>query len=58
LPWIIKAVPGKDGLEMPGVDRAGLDELKQARLVLGPSGLERDGGKKVICYMSLESPGV
>ena len=51
-------MPGKDGLETLAVDFAGLDKLKQASLVLGPSGLERDGGKKVICYMSLESPGV
>jgi len=38
-------VPGNNDLETLGVDRAGLDELEQARLVLGPSGLERDGGK-------------
>jgi len=38
-------MPDKDGLEALGVDLAGFDKLKQTRLVLGPSELERDSGK-------------
>ena len=36
-------MPDEDGLETRGIQRAGFDELEEPGLVLGPSGLERDG---------------
>src|SRR5882757_5599722 len=38
-------MPRDDSLETPGIQRASLDELKQAGLVLRPAGLKRDGGE-------------
>lgn len=38
-------MPGHDGLEPVGVERAGFDELQQPGLVLRPPGLEREGGE-------------
>ena len=35
----------EDGLKTRGLQHAGLDELQQPGLVLGASGLERDGGQ-------------
>src|SRR5439155_5234902 len=44
-PLVKQSVPGKDGLETFSVENTSFDELNQTRLVLGASGLQRDGGQ-------------
>src|SRR5439155_13505815 len=45
LPRLLQSVPGEDGLKARGVERRAFDELEQASLVLGATGLERDGSQ-------------
>src|SRR5439155_1454231 len=45
LPGLLQSVPGEDGLKARGVERRAFDELEQASLVLGATGLERDGSQ-------------
>jgi len=45
VPGVKEAVPGEDRLKARGIQRPGLDELKQARFVLGAPGLESYGGE-------------
>jgi len=53
-PRISKTVPNHDGLKPGRVERGGFNELEQAGLVLGASGLKCDGGDGVFDVHSLE----
>ena len=38
-------MPGEDGPESRGIQRAGFEELEEAGFVLRPAGLQRDSGE-------------
>jgi hypothetical protein len=49
-------MPGDDGLESHGIQRACFDELEEAGLVLRPAGLQRDGGEVFGCKAAPTTP--